>query len=94
MPQDAAPSEVTEAPKERPVYRNQLGAVEMAIWAHKSQTNDGRGFTKHTITFGRNYRDERDGQWKKTQFYDLKDLGCIVALAFTAMQFLMTDSAT
>ncbi len=90
MPQDAAPMQST---KDRPVYRNQSGSVEMAVWANTVKNSEGREITVHNMTFARNYFDDSDGQWKKSQQYGRRDLGDLSALILTAQQFLMSDTA-
>jgi len=91
MPQDAAPQGTADS-KERPVYRNQSGMVEMAIWANTVKMESGDERTMHNITFKRNYVDKKDGEWKKSDQYGARDLGDVMALTLTAQQFLMKDT--
>lgn len=94
MPQDASvPMETSGQSKDRPVYRNQSGMVEMAIWANVVKMDDGSERTMHNITFKRNYRDKKDDEWKKSDQYGARDLGDVMALTLTAQQFLMKDTA-
>ena len=87
MPQDAAPT----GTKDHPAYKNQSGAVEMAVWANTHEV-EGQSRTFHSITLQRSYMD-KDEQWQKTPQLRQRDLGDAIALLQTAQQFLMKDTA-
>lgn len=87
MSQDAAPT-IT---KDHPVYKNQSGAIEMAVWANTREV-DGQQRTFHSVTLQRSYLD-KDEKWQKTPQLRQRDLGDAIALLQTAQQFLMKDTA-
>lgn len=73
-----------------PVYKNQLNAMQIAVWANTHQV-EGEDRTFHTITMERSYRDQED-QWHKTSQLRERDLGDAIALLQSAQQYLMSGN--
>ncbi len=76
--------------KTPPVYKNQLNAMQIAVWANTHQV-EGENRTFHTITMERSYRDQ-DEQWQKTSQLRERDLGDAIALLQSAQQYLMSGN--
>jgi hypothetical protein len=71
----------TDNPKEHPVYKNQSGAVDMAVWAN-THAVDGEQRTFHSIALKRSYLDKEEN-WQKTDQLRQRDLGDAIALLQT-----------
>ena len=76
--------------KQHPVYKNQSGSVQLAVWANDHvNEEDGEVRTFHTINLERNYKDAKD-DWQKTSQLRERDLGDAIALLQSAQQYLMS----
>ena len=60
----------------KPEDSKRQGALEAAIWK-----NEGAKGSFHTVSIKRNYKDERDGQWKSATTFREKDLPDLQKLA-------------
>ena len=78
--------------KQHPIYKSQLGAIQLAIWANAHDV-DGEERTYHTVTMERNYRD-KDDQWQKTTQLRAQDVGNAIALLQGVQQHLIKAEAT
>ena len=65
-----------ESEARKPEDSKRQGALEAAIWK-----NEGTKGSFHTVSIKRNYKDERDGQWKSTNTFREKDLPDLQKLA-------------
>ena len=77
--------------KNAPVYKNQSGSVQLAVWENNANV-DGEERTFFTVTLERSYRD-RDDQWQKTNQLRQGDLGDAIACLQGAQQFMIKEDA-
>jgi hypothetical protein len=66
----------------KPVKQFRIGLISAAVWRREAGGN-----TFHSVTIDRSYKDE-DGNWQRTNSYDVGDLFIVKLLAEKAAQFL------
>jgi hypothetical protein len=79
-----------EEEKTPPVYKNQLNAMQIAVWSNTHQV-EGEDRTFYTITLERSYRD-KDDVWHKTKQLRERDIGDTIALLQSAQSYLMSGN--
>ena len=73
---------MTNNTNNKPVKQFRIGLISAAVWRREAGGN-----TFHSVTIDRSYKDE-DGNWQRTNSYDVGDLFIVKILAEKAAQFL------
>lgn len=84
---DTAPA----AAKTSPIKVIRVEDVSVSIFAHERGTGDGTR-VRYSCSFQRSYKDAA-GEWKRTQWFGLDDLGKVVACAEQAQAYLTSLTA-
>ncbi|MCH9808447.1 MAG: hypothetical protein K0U74_11995 [Alphaproteobacteria bacterium] len=77
--------------KQHPVYKNQLGSLQVAVWANTRDV-DGEDRTFHSITLERGYRN-KDDLWQKTGQLREQDVANAIVLLQGVQEHLMNAEA-
>jgi len=79
---DAKPA----AAKKPPIKVLRVEDVSVSIFAHEREAADGKR-VNYSCSFQRSYKDSA-GEWKRTQWFGLDDLGRLVSCAQQADEYL------
>ena len=70
----------------KPVWKDRLGAVGVAVWANK-----GKEGTFYNATFGRLYKDASD-RWQESDSFGKDDLALVAKLASRAQDWIYAQT--
>lgn len=83
-PQADAKEQPTQDAKKRPLKTIRVEDVNATIWPREVMIK-GELTVFYSVTFERSYRDAA-GQWRYTRYFDVNDLGKVVAAAQQASE--------
>ncbi len=79
-----------DAPNKGPVWSYQSNRVSASVFEHRQDD----GGVRRTIAICRSYFDRDEGVWKRTHFYDERDLPDVETCKFEATKYLNARSST
>jgi hypothetical protein len=82
----AASTETVESNSRKPIKVFRIEDVSLSIFANPRRTTSGER-TFYNCSFTRSYQTSK-GEWKRTQSYDLNNLGAVTDLAKQASEFI------
>ncbi len=71
--------------KTKPVWKDRMGAVGVAVWQ-----NQGENGTFYNVTFGRLYK--KEDQWHESESFGREDLSLVAKLASRAQDWIYDNS--
>ncbi len=71
--------------QEKPELRLKSGTIELTVWNNRTKTKEGIEKEYKTIRITRNYK-TRDGTWKSTTSFRIRDLPQAIALLTRAYE--------
>ena len=69
-----------------PLWKNQEGRVQGALWRHLQE--DGK--SRFTVSINRSFKDKGDDKWKSVHYFDEKDLNDVHEIADQAKKEILS----
>lgn len=78
-----------QAKAKQPVKKVDVFPIQVSVWENLVKTQDSE-YTSHSVTIEKSYKD-KDGNWQKTQSFNVSDLPKLQLALNDAYVFLVTS---